>query len=61
MCLKEANREKINKTPWEAWGDKAQWNAIATNLKNLPDKKARRFALDAIEWFEGGTTFKPAL
>ncbi|MEM1150424.1 MAG: type II CRISPR RNA-guided endonuclease Cas9, partial [Pseudomonadota bacterium] len=36
LCLKEANREKTNKTPWEVWGDTPQWDAIAANLKNLP-------------------------
>lgn len=52
LCLREANREKRNKTPWEAWGDTARWDAIAANLKNLKSNKAWRFAPDAMEQFE---------
>jgi len=57
LCLKEANRQKTNKTPWEAWGDTGQWDAIAANLKNLPANKAWRFAPDAMERFEGENDF----
>ena len=57
LCLKEANREKTNKTPWEVWGDTPQWDAIAANLKNLPGNKAWRFAPDAMERFEGENDF----
>lgn len=57
LCLKETNRQKTNKTPWEAWGDTDQWDAIAANLKNLPANKAWRFAPDAIERFEGENDF----
>lgn len=57
LCLKEANREKTNKTPWEAWGETDQWEAIAGNLKNLPANKAWRFAPDAMERFEGENDF----
>ena len=58
LCLKEANREKTNKTPWEVWGDTPQWDAIAANLKNLPDNKAWRFARDGMERFEGESGFQ---
>ncbi len=58
LCLKEANREKTNKTPWEIWGDTPQWDAIAANLKNLPGNKAWRFAPDAMERFEGENGFQ---
>lgn len=57
LCLKEANRQKTNKTPWEAWGETDQWDAIAANLKNLPANKAWRFAPDAMERFEGENDF----
>jgi CRISPR-associated endonuclease Csn1 len=57
LCLKEANREKRNQTPWEAWGDTPQWEAIEANLKNLPDNKRWRFAPDAIARFEGENDF----
>ncbi len=57
LCLREANREKTNKTPWEAWGDTPEWDAIAANLKNLPANKAWRFAPDAMQRFEGENDF----
>ena len=57
LCLKEANRQKTNKTPWEAWGGTDQWETIAANLKNLPVNKAWRFAPDAMEQFEGENDF----
>ena len=57
LCLKEYNRHKTNKTPWEAWGDTGQWEKIAANLKNLPANKARRFAPDAMERFEDENDF----
>lgn len=57
LCLKEANRHKTNKTPWEAWGETAQWEAIAANLKNLSANKAWRFAPDAMVRFEGENDF----
>ncbi|CUH53721.1 type II CRISPR RNA-guided endonuclease Cas9 [Shimia marina] len=57
LCLKEANREKSDRTPWEAWGGTDQWDDIAANLKNLPEKKRKRFGPDAMEWFEGENDF----
>ena len=57
LCLKEANRQKSNKTPWEAWGETPQWDAIAANLKHMPDNRAWRFAPDAMERFEGENDF----
>lgn len=57
LCLKEANREKRNQTPWEAWGGTQRWDAIDSNLKNLPDNKRWRFAPDAMERFEGASDF----
>lgn len=56
LCLKEFNRQKTNKTPWETWGETEQWETIAANLKSLP-KKAWRFAPDAMEKFEGENDF----
>ena len=57
LCLKEFNRQKTNRTPWEAWGDTDQWVSIAVNLKNLPGNKAWRFAPDAMARFEGENDF----
>lgn len=52
LCLREANREKRNRSPWEAWGDTDRWPTIVANLKNLPDYKAWRFDPDAMQRLE---------
>ena len=57
LCLRKANREKGNKTPWEAWGGTDRWPDIVANLKNLPENKKWRFAPDAMERFEGERDF----
>ena len=57
LCLKEANRDKRNQTPWEAWGNTPRWDVIEANLKNLPENKRWRFAPDAMERFEGERDF----
>ncbi|GHH05347.1 CRISPR-associated endonuclease Cas9 [Pseudodonghicola xiamenensis] len=58
LCLKEANREKRDQTPHEAWGgDPVRWTKIETNLKNLADNKKWRFSPDAMERFEGENDF----
>ncbi|MGB0499332.1 MAG: type II CRISPR RNA-guided endonuclease Cas9, partial [Rubricella sp.] len=57
LCLREANRQKRNQTPWETWGDTDRWPVIAANLKNLPENKRWRFAPDAMERFEGERDF----
>lgn len=57
LCLKSANREKRNQTPWEAWGHTAKWPVIEANLKNLPEAKRWRFQPDAMNRFEGERDF----
>lgn len=58
LCLKEANREKRDQTPFEAWGgDRERWAKIEANLTNLSDNKKWRFGPDAMERFEGETDF----
>ncbi len=57
LCLREANREKRNCTPWEIWGEKPRWETITANLRHLPENKRWRFASDAMERFEGERDF----
>ena len=58
LCLKEANREKRDQTPYEAWGSEpVRWAKIEANLKNLSDSKKWRFGPDAIERFESKSDF----
>ena len=58
LCHQSCNRDKRNRSPYEAWGHiPKKWNVISTNLKNLPDNKSWRFAPDAMERFEGESGF----
>lgn len=57
ICLKSANREKRNKTPWEAWGGTSKWPLIEANLDNLPANKRWRFQPDAMSIYEGERDF----
>lgn len=60
LCMREANREKRNLSPWQAWGggkNLEKWAKIEANLKNLPAAKAWRFAPDAMLRFEGERDF----
>ncbi|WP_121065425.1 type II CRISPR RNA-guided endonuclease Cas9 [Chachezhania antarctica] len=57
LCLQQANRDKRNRTPWEAWGGTLLWDAVEANLKNLSENKRWRFAPDAMERFEGEREF----
>ena len=51
VCFREANREKRNRTPHEAFHFRAAWEGIAENAKKLPPNKRWRFAEDAMERF----------
>jgi len=58
LCLTRANRQKTNKTPYEAWGgDSECWTIIETNLKHLDDRQRWRFAPDAMVRFEEENDF----
>jgi len=52
VCLAESNREKRNKSPYEAWGHTNLWTAIDGNARRLPRNKRWRFAPDAMDRFE---------
>lgn len=52
VCYRAANREKRQKSPYEAFGHQANWNEIVAAAKNLPANKRWRFAPDAMERFE---------
>ena len=57
LCLRQANRQKSNKTPWEVWGETDQWAKIEESIKNLPENKRWRFAPDAMTKFEASDGF----
>ncbi|WP_025290702.1 type II CRISPR RNA-guided endonuclease Cas9 [Sphingomonas sanxanigenens] len=56
LCLREANRDKRKRSPFEAWGGTPQWEEIAERASRLPRNKRWRFEPDAMERFaeEGG-------
>ena len=50
LALRAANREKRNKTPFEAWGpDRERYEAILARAAHLPEPKRWRFGEDAME------------
>ncbi len=53
ICLREANRAKYGKTPWEAFGRTGgtQWEDILSRVRRLPRNKAWRFQESAMERF----------
>lgn len=52
VALRRANREKGNRTPYEAFGHSERWADLAKRAETLPRNKRWRFAPDAIERFE---------
>lgn len=49
VCLREANRFKRKRSPWETWGGTPAWEEIAERATRLPRGKRRRFEPDAME------------
>ncbi|MGO4706127.1 type II CRISPR RNA-guided endonuclease Cas9 [Microvirga sp. 2MCAF38] len=56
VCLREANRFKSKRSPYETWGHSPQWDEIGARAARLPKNKRWRFEPDAMERFrdEGG-------
>ena len=52
LCMREANREKTDRTPFEAWGDTDGWPEILARSTVLPRNKRWRFAEDAMGRYE---------
>ena len=52
LSYRHANREKRNRSPFDAWGhDKQRYAEILKRVDNLPDYKQWRFMPDAMERF----------
>ena len=49
LCMRRANRDKSNQTPFEAWGSAPEWPEILDRSSLLPKNKRWRFAEDAME------------
>ncbi|HLO76380.1 MAG TPA: type II CRISPR RNA-guided endonuclease Cas9 [Magnetospirillum sp.] len=52
LCLREANRQKRKRSPFEAWGHTPQWPEIAGRAARLPREKRWRFEPDAMQRLE---------
>ena len=52
ISFRKANREKGNRSPYEAFHTKPGWDAILRRAENLPPNKKWRFAEDAMERFD---------
>ncbi len=52
IAHRSCNRDKRNKTPWEAWGNTERWAIIAEQVSRLHKSKQWRFAPDAMERFD---------
>lgn len=52
VCMAAANRRKGNRTPHDAFGTSAEWEAILDRASRLPPNKRWRFAPDALTRFE---------
>lgn len=51
VCIAAANRRKGHRTPFDAFGTTAEWDAILSRAQNLPRNKSWRFAPDALTRF----------
>lgn len=57
LCTRQANREKGNQTPFEAWGHTEAWGDIVERASKLPGKKPQLFKEHAVEDFLGDGGF----
>ncbi|WP_119388161.1 type II CRISPR RNA-guided endonuclease Cas9 [Taklimakanibacter lacteus] len=52
LCMREANREKRKRSPYEAFGNRPDWAEIAARAARLPRGKRWRFEPDAMSRFD---------
>ena len=52
LCMREANREKRKRSPYEAFSHRADWEDIAARAARLPRGKRWRFEPDAMSRFD---------
>jgi CRISPR-associated endonuclease Csn1 len=60
LCTRQANRDKGNRTPYEAFGHSPgqyRWDEIEARVAELPVRKARLFHENALEAFLAGRDF----
>jgi CRISPR-associated endonuclease Csn1 len=52
LCMREANRAKRKRSPFEAFGNTSDWHEIAERASRLPRAKRWRFEPDAMQRFD---------
>ena len=57
LCTRQSNRDKGNRTPFEAWGHTDHWSAIEERAARLPEHKRKLFLDGALEAFLDGKDF----
>jgi CRISPR-associated endonuclease Csn1 len=57
LCTRQSNRDKGNRTPFEAWGHTARWAEIEARAERLPEHKRKLFRDNALESFLDGKDF----
>lgn len=57
LCTRQTNRDKGNRTPFEAWGHTERWAEIEARAERLPAHKRKLFREGAIETFLGDQDF----
>jgi CRISPR-associated endonuclease Csn1 len=57
LCTRQSNRDKGNRTPFEAWGHVDRWTNIVERAERLPEHKRKLFRENALETFLGGNDF----
>lgn len=57
LCSRQSNREKGNRTPFEAWGHTERWPEIRERAERLPEHKRKLFQEQALETFLDGKDF----
>lgn len=57
LCTRQSNRDKGNRTPFEAWGHTDRWADVAARAERLPEHKRKLFRDGALETFLDGKDF----
>lgn len=57
LCTRASNRDKGNRTPFEAWGHAERWEDIEARAERLPVHKRKLFREEAMESFLGDHDF----
>ncbi|MGH8505716.1 MAG: type II CRISPR RNA-guided endonuclease Cas9 [Stenotrophobium sp.] len=57
LCTRQSNRDKGNRTPFEAWGHVDRWPGILERAERLPEHKRKLFQERALETFLDGKDF----